>query len=95
MSTTAQVVVKTRPEITGVDSTPGRAVAVNLGSNFEQPLRELPFGGELDIRTCESKIKQDTARGPVDAFVMDRVSSTQVASGASNRGRCCDLGHGH
>ena len=65
-------------EITSVDSLRGRIVAVNLGSNFEQLLRELPFANEIDIRTYESNIEQDTALGRVDAFVMDRVSSAQV-----------------
>jgi putative amino-acid transport system substrate-binding protein len=76
----AQVVVKkgNESEITGVDSLRGRTVAVNLGSNFEQLLRELPFADEIDIRTYESNIEQDTALGRVDAFVMDRVSSAQV-----------------
>jgi putative S-methylcysteine transport system substrate-binding protein len=76
----AQVVVKkgSETEITGVESLKGRTVAVNLGSNFEQLLRELPFADEIDIRTYESNIEQDTALGRVDAFVMDRVSSAQV-----------------
>ncbi len=76
----AQVVVKlgNEAEITGVESLRGRIVAVNLGSNFEQLLRELPFADEIDIRTYESNIEQDTALGRVDAFVMDRVSSAQV-----------------
>ena len=76
----AQVVVKKgrETEITGVDSLRGRTVAVNLGSNFEQLLRELPFADDIDIRTYESNIEQDTALGRVDAFVMDRVSSAQV-----------------
>lgn len=76
----AQVVVKkgNETEITGVESLRGRKVAVNLGSNFEQLLRELPFADEIDIRTYESNVAQDTALGRVDAFVMDRVSSAQV-----------------
>ncbi|GLS88556.1 amino acid ABC transporter substrate-binding protein [Cypionkella aquatica] len=76
----AQVVVKkgNETEITGVESLKGRSVGVNLGSNFEQLLRALPFAGEIDIRTYESNIEQDTALGRIDAFVMDRVSSAQV-----------------
>ena len=76
----AQVVVKkgNESEITGVESLKGRTVAVNLGSNFEQLLRELPYASEIDIRTYESNIEQDTALGRVDAVVMDRVSSAQV-----------------
>ena len=56
----------------------GKTVAVNLGSNFEELLRELPYADEIDIRTYESNIEQDTALGRVDAFVMDRVSTAQV-----------------
>jgi putative S-methylcysteine transport system substrate-binding protein len=76
----AQVVVKAGNEdkITGPEDLKGRTVAVNLGSNFEQLLRELPYADEIDIRTYESNIEQDTALGRVDAFVMDRVSSAQV-----------------
>lgn len=76
----AQVVVKkgNEGEITGPESLRGRSVAVNLGSNFEELLRALPYADEIDIRTYESNIEQDTALGRVDAFVMDRVSSAQV-----------------
>jgi putative amino-acid transport system substrate-binding protein len=76
----AQVVVKAgnETEITGPESLRGRSVAVNLGSNFEQLLRELPYADEIDIRTYESNLEQDTALGRVDAFVMDRVSSAMV-----------------
>ncbi|GAD56099.1 amino acid ABC transporter substrate-binding protein [Limimaricola cinnabarinus] len=75
----AQVVTKAgNDEIEGVQDLRGRTVAVNLGSNFEQLLRDLPFADEIDIRTYESNIEQDTALGRVDAFVMDRVSSAQV-----------------
>ena len=72
----AQVVVREgNTEITGVEDLRGHSVAVNLGSNFEQLLRELPFADEIDIRTYESNLEQDVALGRVDAFVMDRVSS--------------------
>ncbi|WP_334061865.1 amino acid ABC transporter substrate-binding protein [Limimaricola cinnabarinus] len=75
----AQVVTQEgNDEIGSVEDLRGRTVAVNLGSNFEQLLRELPFADEIDIRTYESNIEQDTALGRVDAFVMDRVSSAQV-----------------
>ncbi|WP_118134522.1 amino acid ABC transporter substrate-binding protein [Oceanicella sp. SM1341] len=76
----AQIVVKRGNEagITGPEDLKGRTVAVNLGSNFEQLLRALPYADEIDIRTYESNIEQDTALGRVDAFVMDRVSSAQV-----------------
>ncbi|MBB3232686.1 amino acid ABC transporter substrate-binding protein [Halomonas stenophila] len=75
----AQVVVKEGNEaIGGVEDLRGKTVAVNLGSNYEQLLRELPYADEIDIRTYESNIEQDTALGRVDAFVMDRVSASQV-----------------
>jgi len=76
----AQVVVKSGNEdtIASVEDLSGKTVAVNLGSNFEQLLSELPNAGEIDIRTYESNIAQDTALGRVDAFVMDRVSSAQL-----------------
>ncbi|MDO5630719.1 MAG: amino acid ABC transporter substrate-binding protein [Paracoccus sp. (in: a-proteobacteria)] len=76
----AQVVTRAGNEgnITGPESLSGKTVAVNLGSNYEQLLRELPNATEIDIRTYESNLQQDTALGRVDAFVMDRVSSAQV-----------------
>ena len=75
----AQVVTREgNDEIGGVDDLKGKTVAVNLGSNFEQLLRDLPFADEIDIKTYESNIEQDTALGRGDAFVMDRVSSAQV-----------------
>jgi putative amino-acid transport system substrate-binding protein len=75
----AQVVVREgSEEIKGVEDLKGHSVAVNLGSNFEELLRELPYADEIDIRTYESNIEQDVALGRVDAFVMDRVSTAQV-----------------
>ncbi|WP_245413708.1 amino acid ABC transporter substrate-binding protein [Fulvimarina endophytica] len=76
----AQIVVKAGNEDTIKDTRDlsGKTVAVNLGSNFEQLLRELPNADDIDIRTYESNIEQDTALGRTDAFVMDRVSSAQV-----------------
>ena len=75
----AQVVVREgNDDIHGVEDLRGKTAAVNLGSNFEQLLRALPFADEIDIKTYDSNIEQDTALGRVDAFVMDRVSSAQV-----------------
>ncbi|GAA3895262.1 amino acid ABC transporter substrate-binding protein [Halomonas cibimaris] len=75
----AQVVVKRgNEEIKGVEDLAGKTVAVNLGSNYEQLLRELPYADDIEIRTYESNIEQDTALGRVDAFVMDRISASQV-----------------
>jgi putative amino-acid transport system substrate-binding protein len=64
--------------IKGVEDLRGKTVAVNLGSNFEELLRDLPYANEITIKTYDSNIEQDTALGRVDAFVMDRVSSAQV-----------------
>lgn len=76
----AQVVVKEGNEATiqGPEDLSGKTVAVNLGSNFEQLLNDLPNADEIEIKTYESNIAQDTALGRVDAFVMDRVSSAQL-----------------
>jgi len=75
----AQVVVKAGNDtIQGVEDLSGKSVAVNLGSNYEQLLREQPNADEIEIRTYESNIEQDVALGRVEAFVMDRVSATQV-----------------
>ncbi|GEN26716.1 amino acid ABC transporter substrate-binding protein [Halovibrio variabilis] len=75
----AQVVVRAGNEsIQGVEDLSGKSVAVNLGSNYEQLLQALPNADEIDIRTYESNIEQDVALGRVEAFVMDRVSATQV-----------------
>jgi putative amino-acid transport system substrate-binding protein len=76
----AQIVVKAGNEglIAGVADLSGKKVAVNLGSNFEELLNALPNAANIDIRTYESNIAQETALGRVDAFVMDRVSSAQL-----------------
>ncbi|WP_157016808.1 amino acid ABC transporter substrate-binding protein [Mesorhizobium xinjiangense] len=76
----AQIVTREGNEatISGPEDLSGKSVAVNLGSNFEDLLRELPNADQIDIRTYESNIEQDTALGRVDAFVLDRVSSAQV-----------------
>ncbi|MBZ9557565.1 amino acid ABC transporter substrate-binding protein [Halomonas coralii] len=75
----AQVVVrKGNDAIHSVEDLKGKTVAVNLGSNYEQLLRELPYADQIDIKTYESNIEQDVALGRADAFVMDRVSATQV-----------------
>lgn len=75
----AQVVVKKgNTEIQGVEDLKGKTVAVNLGSNFEALLRDLPYADEINIKTYDSNLERDTALGRVDAFVMDRVSASQV-----------------
>ena len=75
----AQVVVrKGNDAIHGVEDLKGKTVAVNLGSNYEQLLNELPYADDINIKTYDSNIEQDVALGRADAFVMDRVSATQV-----------------
>jgi len=75
----AQVVTKKgNTEIQGVEDLKGKTVAVNLGSNFADLLRELPYSDQINIKTYESNLEHDTALGRVDAFVMDRVSASQI-----------------
>lgn len=75
----AQVVTKKgNTEVESVEDLKGKTVAVNLGSNFEALLRDLPYADEIDIKTYESNLERDTALGRVDAFVMDRVSASQI-----------------
>lgn len=75
----AQVVTKKgNTDVQSVEDLKGKTVAVNLGSNFEALLRELPYADQIDIKTYESNIERDTALGRVDAFVMDRVSASQI-----------------
>jgi len=75
----AQVVTKEgNTEVEGVEDLKGKPVAVNLGSNFEALLRELPYADQINIKTYESNLERDTALGRVDAFVMDRVSASQI-----------------
>lgn len=75
----AQVVTKKgNTEVQSVEDLKGKTVAVNLGSNFEALLRELPYADQINIKTYESNLERDTALGRVDAFVMDRVSASQI-----------------
>ncbi|MDO5370646.1 amino acid ABC transporter substrate-binding protein [Paracoccus sp. (in: a-proteobacteria)] len=75
----AQVVTQRgNDEVTGIDSLAGKTVAVDLGTNYEQILREHPEADQITIRTYEGNVAQETALGRVDAFVMDRVSSAQL-----------------
>ncbi len=55
-----------------------KTVGVNLGSNYEQLLRELPNAKQINIKTYDSGIEQDVALGRTDAFVMDRLSSVAI-----------------
>ncbi|HRO13530.1 MAG TPA: amino acid ABC transporter substrate-binding protein [Paracoccus sp. (in: a-proteobacteria)] len=75
----AQVVTrKGNDAVTGVDSLAGKTVAVELGTNFEELIHARPDAAQIDIKTYEGNVAQETALGRVDAFVMDRVSSAQL-----------------
>jgi len=69
---------KGRDDIKSVEDLKGKKVLVNLGSNFEQVLRKIDTNKEINIVTLDSNIEQDVALGRADAFVMDRVSATQL-----------------
>ena len=75
----AQITVnKENRDINGLDDLKGRKVAVNLGSNFEQLLRNYDPEGEITVVTYDSGIEQDVAIGRSDAFVMDRLSAVEL-----------------
>ncbi len=72
----AQITVrKGNDSIKGVDDLAGKTVAVNLGSNFEQLLRQYDKDGKINIKTYDTGIEHDVALGRADAFVMDRLSA--------------------
>ena len=75
----AQIVVRRgNDSIQGLEDLKGKKVAVNLGSNFEQLMRQYDTNNEIDIITYETNLEQDVALGRIDAFVMDRVGSAQL-----------------
>jgi putative amino-acid transport system substrate-binding protein len=75
----AQITVrKGNDSINGVEDLAGKTVAVNLGSNFEQLLRDYDKDGKINIKTYETGIEHDVALGRVDAFVMDRLSALEL-----------------
>ncbi|OOF21533.1 amino acid ABC transporter substrate-binding protein [Salinivibrio sp. IB574] len=75
----AQITVrKGNDTIQSVADLKGKTVAVNLGSNFEQLLREHSAAEDIDIKTYETGIEHDVALGRADAFVMDRLSAMQL-----------------
>ncbi|MDW2133180.1 transporter substrate-binding domain-containing protein, partial [Vibrio sp. 2129(2023)] len=74
----AQITVrKGNDSIKGVDDLAGKTVAVNLGSNFEQLLRQYDKDGKINIKTYDTGIEHDVALGRADAFVMDRLSALE------------------
>ncbi|EDP58747.1 amino acid ABC transporter substrate-binding protein [Vibrio sp. AND4] len=72
----AQITVhKDNDSIKKIEDLAGKTVAVNLGSNFEQLLRNYDKDGKINIKTYDTGIEQDVALGRVDAFIMDRLSA--------------------
>lgn len=61
----------------------GKTVGVNLGSNYEQLLRQLDNANDITIKTYDSGIEHDVALGRTDAFVMDRLSSAALIKKAN------------
>ncbi|MDW2459336.1 transporter substrate-binding domain-containing protein, partial [Vibrio sp. 1249-1] len=58
----AQITVRTgNDSIKGVDDLAGKTVAVNLGSNFEQLLRQYDKDGKINIKTYDTGIEHDVA----------------------------------
>lgn len=72
----AQITVrKGNDSIKGIEDLAGKTVAVNLGSNFEQLLRNYDKNNKITIKTYDTGIEHDVALGRSDAFVMDRLSA--------------------
>ena len=64
--------------INGLEDLKGRTVAVNLGSNFEELLRDFDTNNEITIKTYSAGgIEHEVALGRVDAFIMDRLSAAE------------------
>ncbi|MCL9782965.1 amino acid ABC transporter substrate-binding protein [Vibrio sp. S4M6] len=75
----AQLAVrKSNDSIHGINDLAGKTVAVNLGSNFEQLLRQHDKNGKIHIKTFDTGIEQSVLIGATDAFVMDRLSVVQL-----------------
>lgn len=80
----AQLVVrKGNSDINSTDDLAGKTVGVNLGSNYEQLLRQLDKDGKINIKTYDTGIEHDVALGRTDAFVMDRLSSVALIKKAN------------
>ena len=80
----AQLVVrKGNDKITSTNDLDGKTVGVNLGSNYEQLLRQLDTDGSIKIKTYDTGIEHDVALGRTDAFVMDRLSSLELIKKAN------------
>ncbi|GAD90589.1 MULTISPECIES: amino acid ABC transporter substrate-binding protein [Vibrio] len=69
---------KGNDSIKTIDDLSGKTVAVNLGSNFEQILRDHNKDNSINIKTYDTGIEHDVALGRADAFVMDRLSALSL-----------------
>ncbi|MGL6315216.1 amino acid ABC transporter substrate-binding protein [Vibrio sp. WXL103] len=75
----AQITVrKGNNAIKSIEDLAGKTVAVNLGSNFEQLLRDYDKDNKISIKTYDTGIEHDVALGRADAFVMDRLSALEL-----------------
>ncbi len=75
----AQITVRKGNEsIKGLSDLDGKTVAVNLGSNFEQLIRNYDSAGKINIKTYDTGIEHDVALGRADAFIMDRLSAIEL-----------------
>ena len=75
----AQITVrKDNDSIKSIEDLTGKTVAVNLGSNFEQLLRQYDKDNQINIKTYDTGIEHDVALGRADAFVMDRLSALEL-----------------
>ena len=75
----AQITVNSETnDINSLEDLKGRKVAVNLGSNFEQLLREFDPAGDINVITYETGIAHDVSIGRADAFIMDRLSAVEL-----------------
>lgn len=75
----AQITVrKNNDAIKSIEDLSGKTVAVNLGSNFEQLLRDYDKNNAITIKTYDTGIEHDVALGRADAFVMDRLSALEL-----------------
>lgn len=80
----AQLVFKRgNKAIKGLEDLDGKTVGVNLGSNYEQLLRDLDTKGTINVKTYDTGIEHDVALGRTDAFVMDRLSTMQLIKKAN------------
>lgn len=75
----AQITVqKGNDSVASLADLKGKTVAVNLGSNFEQLVKNYDKAGEINVKTYDTGIEHDVALGRADAFVMDRLSALQL-----------------